>query len=100
MAHKETELDKEVAALTANWVAVSKKEQPLEYNAWRGWRIREMRSFIEPDNFTVPTELPPTTVAGAQAYFDVVKKIRKCIGWRTQRSHLPKDPSAWMGELD
>lgn len=100
MAKPETELDKEIRILTENWVAVNKKEQPLEYNAWRGWRIREMRSFIEPDYFTVPTELPPTTVAGAQAYFDVVRKIRKSIGWRTPKANLPKDPSAWMGELD
>lgn len=99
MAKRETELDKEVEALTKNWVAVKRKEQPLEWGAWLKWRKQEMDSHIEPDSFTVPTELPPTTVVGAQAYFDVVKKIRKSIGWRTKSAELPKYPSAWMGEI-
>lgn len=99
MAKPQTDLEKEVDALTKDWVAVVRSEQPLEYGAWLGWRRREMGSYIEPDAFTVPTELPPTTVAGALAYFDVVKKIRKCIGWRTPLAALPKSPSAWMGEI-
>lgn len=99
MAKQKTDLEKEVDVLTENWVAVSKKEQPVEYGAWLGWRQREMKSFIEPEHFTVPTEFPPTTVAGAQAYFDVVRKIRKCVGWRTARSVLSKSPSAWFGEI-
>lgn len=99
MAKPQTDLEKEVDVLTKDWVSINEKEQPLEYGAWLGWRQREMRSFIQPHNFTVPTELPPTTVAGAQAYFEVVRKIRKCIGWRTPRAALPKNPSAWMGEI-
>jgi hypothetical protein len=99
MAKRETDLDREIDALTTHWVAVNRKENPIEYSAWLGWRKQEMRSFIEPENFTVPTAFPPTTVTGAQAYFDVVRKIRKCVGWRTMRANLPKDPSAWMGEI-
>lgn len=99
MVKQKTDLEKEVDVLTENWVAVSQKEDGVAYEAWYEWRWREMRSQIQPDYFTVPSIFPPTTVAGAQAYFDVVRKIRKCIGWRTSRSILRKDPSAWMGEI-
>lgn len=99
MPKRETDLEKEINILTENWVAVSRKDQPLEYGAWFHWRRQEMRSLTEPDYFTVPTELPPTTVAGAKAYFEVVRKIRKSISWRTPRANLAKDPSAWMGEI-
>lgn len=99
MAKPQTELEKEIDVLTANWVSVSAKEQPMEYGAWAGWRQREMKSITQPDAFTVPTAFPPTTVAGALSYFDVVRKIRKCNGWRSSTADLPKNPSAWMGEI-
>lgn len=99
MAKRKTDLESEIDILTEHWVSVSKKDNPLEYGAWLGWRKREMGSLIEPDNFTVPTALPPTTVAGAAAYFDAVRKFRKANNWNNSRSILPKDPSAWMGEI-
>lgn len=99
MAKPQTELEKEIDALTEHWVSVTAKEQPMEYGAWLGWRRREMRSFIEPDHFTVPSTLPPTTIAGVHAYFDVVKKIRRLNGWRSIKAELPKNPGAWMGEI-
>jgi len=98
MARQETELDKEIQAIVRSWVVVNRVDDPMEYEAWRKWRAAEMRSYIEPDNFTVPSPFPPTTVAGAKDYLEAVRKIRVSIGWKNQAAKLPNNPGAWMGE--
>lgn len=97
MAKPETDLDKEIQAIVRPWVVVNRVDDPMEYEAWRKWRAEEMNSFIEPDNFTVPSQFPPTTVAGARDYFEAVRKIRASIGWKNQAAKLPPNPSAWLG---
>lgn len=105
MAKRKSELEIEVEIATENWIAINKKVDPVEWEAWTRWRRQELRSKIEPDNLTVPTPFPPITQAAAKEYIEVVRKIRKIIGWTGTNSRLPSDPSAMLtivqgGKLD
>jgi len=98
MAKQQTELEKEIDLLTDKWVAVNKKENPTEWQAWYEWRRAQMGSYIEPDNFTVPSMWPPMTLLTARNYFDVVRKIRKSIGWNKSSAQLADNPRPYSPE--
>ncbi len=96
MAKRRTDLDDQIDEATADWVSISRGQDPVEWGAWTAWREREMRTHARPDNLTVPTPFPPATVSAAKAYLDVVQKIRRAQGWTAANSRLTTDPRAWM----
>jgi len=97
MARQRSDLEIEVDDAMRGWVAINRIENPMEWEAWIKWREENMRSFIRPENLTVPTEFPPLTVAAAKDYLEVVRKTRVMIGWSNGVKLLSKNPSAWMG---
>lgn len=89
--------DRDVEILTENWISINKKQDPIAWQAWADWRRNELRSLIDPENFTVPTPFPPSTVAAAKEYIAIVQQIRKSVGWNDSRAQMPKSVGAWMG---
>jgi hypothetical protein len=87
--------DYETDALVADWISVNKAEDPVAWEAWRVWRADELGSHIEPDSFTVPTPFPPATVAAAREYIAIVRQLRAAIGWKSSKSRINSDVSAW-----
>jgi hypothetical protein len=96
MARFKSDLENEIDIATENWIAITKKVDPVEWDAWTKWRTRELRVRSQPEGLTVPTPFPPVTVAAAKEYIEVVRKIRKMIGWTGSTSRLPSDPGAHM----
>lgn len=90
--------DKQIEALTENWVSINKFEDKVAWLAWTNWRRSQMRCHQEPENLTVPTPFPPSTIGAAKEYVASVKIIRGAIGWKDTRSGLSTDVSAWMGQ--
>lgn len=97
MAKKYKNDEADLDEMMEGWCVVNKHQDPVAWSAWTRWRQDQMKSKIEPDNLTVPTNMPPSTIAAVREYFAIVRFARNCIGWRDTKSNLPKDPSAWMG---
>ena len=97
MAKRKSDFEAQIDADVEGWVAVRKSANQAEWHAWTNWRRENANTRLEPDNLTVPTMFPPTTVAAANNYLDVVKRIRKLVNWSDKYSHVSSDPKAWMG---
>ena len=59
MGKRNSDLENEVDDLTGNWVAVNRQQEPIAWQAWTNWRKQEMRTLIEPESLTVPTDSRP-----------------------------------------
>lgn len=97
MAKRKSEFEMELDSDLEGWIAVRKIDNPVGWEAWTKWRRANVNSLVDHDNLTVPTEFPPTTVEAAEKYLDIVKRIRKLIGWTGERARVSSDPTAWMG---
>lgn len=73
--------EKNIDDIFTGWVSVNRQEDPMEWNAWKTWRRQNIGSSSEPENFTVPSPFPPSTILGAKAYAEDVQRIRRSIGW-------------------
>lgn len=89
--------DHKIEILTDGWVSVNKFEDKMCWQAWTDWRRSQLKCMQEPENLTVPSEFPPSTVSAAKEYIAALKEIRNAIGWKDSRSKLSTDVSAWMG---
>jgi hypothetical protein len=94
---KQRELDDAVDVLTDGWVSVHRIANKEAYAAWLDWRKKEMKSFIEPEYFTVPDYFPPSSAQAAKEYITAVKAVRRAIQWPAGVAKLPSHPSPWYG---
>lgn len=98
-AKRKTDLETEVDIRTENWVAVTRAEDPMQWEAWTNWRRENAGAQAMPESLTVPSPFPPTTIAGVKEYLETVGMLRAATGWKRGRDRIAKDPSAWMGEV-
>lgn len=98
-AKRKTELETEVGIRVESWISVSRSEDPMQWDAWTNWRRQNAGAVAQPDNLTVPSPFPPTTIAGVREYLETVGMMRTANGWKRGASRISKDPSAWMGEI-
>lgn len=96
MAKRRSDLETDIDIALENWVAVDVAVDPVNWEAWTGYRVKTLGIKTEFKKLTVPTPFPPSTVGAAKDYVEILKKIRRLHGGR---STLPNDPPAWMGEI-
>jgi len=89
--------DNQLQILTENWVGINKFEDKMAWQAWTDWRRSQMKCMQEPENLTVPSPFPPSTIIAAKEYISAVKVIRGAIGWKDSKAALSTNVSAWMG---
>lgn len=89
--------DNQLNILTENWVGINKFEDKIAWQAWTDWRRDQMKCSQEPENLTVPSPFPPSTIVAAKEYIAAVKIIRGAIGWKDSKAALSTNVSAWMG---
>lgn len=95
--NKQRELDDAVETVTDGWVAVHRIANKDAYNAWLSWRRSELKSFIEPEYFTVPDFFPPSSSLAAREYVAALKTTRRSIQWQKGVAKLPANPSPYFG---
>lgn len=95
MPKRPTDLDTKINIAVETWTSVHRREDAFEWTAWRDWLRDQLHCISEPENFTVPTPFPPSTIQAARDYIAVRRMIRSAIGWKDWRSKLPDDVYAY-----
>lgn len=98
-AKRKTDLETEVDIRTENWISVNRSEDALQWEAWTNWRKANAGANAQPDNLTVPSPFPPTTMTSVKEYLETVGMMRSVCGWKKGRDRISQNPSAWMGEV-
>jgi hypothetical protein len=85
--------DNEVDILTKGWLAITEKDDPIEFKAWANYRRDKFGCVFIPKAFTVPTEFPPVTPEAEENYRAALSKIREAVGWFLPRKSVTKQLS-------
>lgn len=96
---RKTDLETEVEIRVENWISVNRAEDSMQWEAWTNWRRANAGAHAQPENLTVPSPFPPTTMTSVKEYLETVGMLRSATGWKRGRDRIAKDPSAWMGEI-
>ena len=66
--------------LTGGWFGINDKADPEAFAAWRDYRARLVGAKFVPQNYHVPSRLPPADAVEEQAYIDALEELHRSQG--------------------